>query len=166
MKRDRPLIGESEDYYRKFDNDSLYLALRSGLRGLAVLFILCFLLWPLGYYRSRNWKMTTLERITVDYTSGWTEMYLGYRVDGEILRFHRRYFGGSPPRILGGVLEGNRSEGVYYDPNDPSEHVRYRSPSWMTILLPFLSALSLWSASRLTRHISPGAEKDYHPYKD
>ena len=42
MHPERSTHSERDTYYRNYDNDSLYVALRKALRSLSVLFLLCF----------------------------------------------------------------------------------------------------------------------------
>lgn len=166
MREYRPLQGELEHYYRSYDNDSLYVYLRRGLRGIAILLVLCFLLWPLGVYRSRAWPTANIERFTQSSSDGYTLNFDGYKVNGATYPFHSYYFGGSPPAIFGFHQPKGYGQRLYYNPKYPFEHVMHRTPSWMTLILPLGALLSLWAAKRLSKFITPGAEKTAHPFKD
>lgn len=159
----RTLRGELDDYYRRYDNDSFCLFLSNALRGVGVVLCICFLLWPWGLYRSRDWHSAIVTEMPRDYGNGVFVMMTGYRVADGSYSFQDHYFGGNPPAAFG-KLGLNRPDPVYYDPNNPGHHVATKAPSWMTILLPILACLSFYYAQKLRRATSPGAEARAHPY--
>ncbi|RRJ95495.1 hypothetical protein Ga0100231_015520 [Opitutaceae bacterium TAV4] len=159
----KPLRGEVEEYYRRYDNDTFCIFLAKALRGLGVIFIICFLMWPLGLYQSRNWPSTSTSEIRRDNGDSMYFDMFGYWVDGQAYFFRSHYFGGNPPAIFG-KLGLSRPDSVYYDPAEPSTHVATKMPSWMTILLPFLAIVSFQYARKVYSAASPGAEERAHPY--
>lgn len=158
-----PLKGEIEDYYRKYDNDTLCVFFARALRGSGILFIICFIMWPLGVYQSRNWPTVRPSVIQQDNGDGTYFETFGYWVDGQAYSFRSHYFGGNPPAIFG-KTGLSKPDSIYYDPEEPSTHVARKTPSWMTILLPFLSIASFLYARKVHSAASPGAEARVHPY--
>ncbi len=144
----KPGRHEIETFCRRYDNDRLYLAYAWGLRGLAVVCLLLFLLWPLGWARSRHWEAArTGHQIRVEEDIRFE--FFGYRVGDEAYALRDHYFGGNPPAIFGRP-DAARAPVVFYDPADPAAHVVHRHPSWMTLLLPVLAA-GAWAGARRFR---------------
>lgn len=165
MEANHPTLGEKDSFYRQYDNDSLYIYLRKALFALSVLFLLCFILWPLGLYKSRDWPSAPLARESIQHEYG-VEKLVGYRVHDVFHEVRRWYFGGNPPRLVGGPYKLKKNSAVYYNPADPSDHVVHRSPSWLTLLLPLLALGSVLYARRLKRSISENGPKNAHPSRN
>jgi hypothetical protein len=148
----KPGRHEVEEYYRRYDNDQMYLGYAWGLRGVGVVCLLLFLLWPLGWIRSRDWpKAPAADRVLVE--DGMRFEFYGYEVGGEFHPLRDHYFGGNPPAVFG-LPAAARAAEVFYDPAEPAEHVVSRSPSWMTLLLPVLAWFAFRGARRLKASVS------------
>src|SRR5690606_32748492 len=114
-------------------------------------------------YQSRNWPTASTSEIQRDNGDGTYFEIFGYQVDGQVYHFRSHYFGGNPPAIFGKIVL-SKPDFIYYDPEEPDSHVARKAPSWMTILLPFLSIASFLYAGKVHSSASPGAEARAHPY--
>jgi len=158
-----PLRHEVDEFYQRYDNDTLSVFMAKALRGLGVIFLLCFLLWPLGLYRSQDWLPVSVSEFNRDSENEVSLPMVGYWVDGQFYSFCTHYFGGNPPAIFG-KLGLSRPTSVLYNPRDPSSHVSTKAPSWMTILLPLFAVITFHYSKQAYRPASPGAEARAHPY--